>query len=78
MLKTYVAVCHDVEQFRLTPQGARERARVLSLALCPEPAEVRDTTTRELLALYMDGTELPLSLHNLVAPVCGAAAGGIR
>jgi hypothetical protein len=63
--KTYVAVCADVEAFRLSPEGAKEQARVLSEALCPEVAEVCDTRTHEVLAIYVDGTEYHPSLGDL-------------
>lgn len=62
MLSTYVAVCADVERFRLSKEGAKEQARVLSLALCPEPAEVNDTRKRELISFFVDGQEYPPSL----------------
>lgn len=65
MLKTYVTVCADVEKFRLTEDGAKEQARILSLALNPEPAEVYDTRTRELVSFFVDGQEYPPSLVSL-------------
>ncbi len=64
-LQTYVSVCADVERFRLSPRGAREQARTLSEALCPEVAEVRDTRTHELLAIFVDGNEYHPSLADL-------------
>ncbi len=64
-LRTYVCVCADVERFRLSPRGAREQARMLSQALCPEVAEVRDTKTHELLAVFVDGQEYHPSLADL-------------
>lgn len=64
-LQTYVCVCADGERFRLSPWGAREQARTLSEALCPEVAEIRDTRTHELLAIFVDGDEYHPSLMDL-------------
>ena len=65
MLQTYAAVCADVQEYRLTVEGAKERARTLSLALSPTPAEVVDTRASTVLCFFADGTEYPTSLLGL-------------
>lgn len=68
MLKSYVAICSDVEKPRFSEAAAREQARILSLALHPEPAEVKKASSpqkRELISFFVDGQEYPPELMSL-------------
>ena len=65
MQGTYTVVCSDIEKFSASEAGAWEDARTLSLALCPAPAEVVKTKSREMISFFVDGTEYPVSLYSL-------------
>lgn len=52
-------------QATLGQRGARDLARMLSEALCPEVTEVRNATTHELLTSFVDGYEYHPSLGDL-------------